>query len=79
MKTKKPNPINTKKLFFLVFWIATIMSFIINFLIALSLSEDFLNHEIGYYIGSFLASSTIGVIIAAIATMTWKKMYHVSY
>lgn len=68
-----------RKLFFLVFWIATIMSFVINFLIALYLSEDYLHHEIGYYVGSFLASSTIGVIIGIIAILTLKRMQQVSH
>ena len=69
---------NTRKLFFLVFWIVTVISFVINFLIALYLSEDYLHHEIWYYVGSFLASSTIGVIIGIITILTLKRMHQIS-
>ena len=69
---------HAKKLFLTVFCITTIMAFIMNFLIVPSLSEDYLHHEVGYYVGSFLASSTIGVIIGVIATLTLKKMHQVS-
>jgi|GEM_PF-4841461 len=69
---------NNKTLFLLVYWITTIVSFVINFLIGMYTLEDYLRHEILYYVGSFLASSTIGVIIAIIAVITLRRIYHVS-
>ncbi len=70
---------NNKILFLLVYWVATIVSFVINFLIEMHTSEAYLHHEILYYVGSFLASSTIGVIIAIIAMMTLRRIHHVSH
>ena len=66
-----------KRSFLLVFWIATTMSFTVNFLISAYQYHDYFHHELGYYVGSFLASSTIGAIMAVIVIMAWKK-HHVS-
>ncbi len=66
------------RLFLLVFGIATVLSFVINFLIAVSMSEDYLHHEIWYYGGSLLASSTTGAIFAIIATIAMRRIYRIS-
>lgn len=62
----------------LVFWIVTIMSFVANLLISAYKYQNHFHHELGYYVGSFLASSTIGAIIAIITIMVQKRIPHVS-
>ncbi|MGI0047043.1 MAG: hypothetical protein ACREBB_07640 [Nitrosotalea sp.] len=53
------------------------MSFVANFLISLSRHQNYFDHELGYYVGSFLASSTIGIIIAIVAITMWKRTHHI--
>ncbi len=68
----------TKKLFVLIFWLSTVASFIVNFIIAMSMPGDYRHHEIWYYAGSFLTSSIIGAIIGVIAIMTLRRMHQIS-
>ncbi|MEM2161129.1 MAG: hypothetical protein QXN55_09275 [Candidatus Nitrosotenuis sp.] len=42
------------------------------------MGEDYFTHDAGYYVGSFLASATIGVILTVIAIMLLRKMNNVS-
>ena len=69
---------NEKRSALLVFWIVTVMSFVANLLISTYKYQNYFHHELGYYVGSFLASSTIGAIITVITIMVQKRIHHVS-
>ena len=71
------SSMNIKKLFLLVFCISTTISFVVNLLVATLTVEDYFSHEVGYYVGSFLASSTIGIVLTIIAITLLRKINHV--
>lgn len=69
---------NEKRSAVLVFWTVTMMSFVANLLISTYKYQNYFHHELRYYMGSFLASSTIGAIITIIIIMMQKRIHRVS-
>ena len=68
---------NVKKLSFLTFCIFTVISFTVNVVAATLEAENYFDHDVEYFIGSFLASATIGILLTAIVIILLKKMNYV--
>ena len=65
---------NIKKLAILSFCILTAISFMVNIVVATLEAENYFDHEAEYFVGSFLASATIGAILTTIVVILLKKM-----
>ena len=53
------------------------ISFMVNIVATELEAENYFDHDAEYFIGSFLASATIGIILTTIVVIVLKKMNYV--